>query len=75
MTVRFERAPSDSELAAFCQAHGLHRCRRNEFVAEQASFSPADARATYLPDLVAALQRASGVVTAWGNTVSRYRRL
>lgn len=74
VTVRFDHAPSDDELAAFARAHRLDRVRRNEFVATQVSCAPVDPRGTYLPDLVNALQGAPGVMVAWANTRSRYRR-
>lgn len=75
VTVRFDHTPSDDELATFAHRHGLDRCRRNEFVATQMSCSPADARGTYLPELVSTLSDAPGVIAAWPGTRSRYRRL
>ena len=74
VTVRFDRLLSDGELDAFARHHGLGARRRNEFVPNQVLYVPLDARSTYLPELVAALQRAPGVVAAWASTRSRYRR-
>src|SRR5689334_7638977 len=39
ITVRFNEALSDAQLAEFATAHKLRLLRRNEFVAEQAIFS------------------------------------
>jgi hypothetical protein len=74
VTVRFERAPTDVELAAFAVAHSLVLRRRSELAPLQAVFAPLRLADTYLPDLVDSLDKASGVETAWANTLSRYRR-
>lgn len=74
VTVRFDHAPSDSELEQFAAAHELRVQRRNEFVSEQVSFTPAQPRRTYLPELLQSLGGEKGVAAAWVNTLSRYRR-
>lgn len=74
VTVRFDYAPSALELEQFARAHGLRPRGRNEFVAEQVSFTLAEPRRTYLPELVQSLGAAEGVAAAWANTLSRYRR-
>ncbi len=74
VTVRFIRAPSEAELGQFAQAHGLHLRGRNEFISEQASFTLAHPRRTYLPDLLQFLGQEEGVAAAWANTLSHYRR-
>lgn len=75
ISVRFVRPPSEQDLAEFGTAHGLEPRRRNEYVAEQVSFSLREPRRTFLPDLLQALDKEQGVRAAWANTLSRYRRL
>jgi hypothetical protein len=75
VTVRFEHAPSAAALEQFARAHGLRIRGRNEFIAEQVVFTPAQPRRTYLPELVQSLGGADGVASAWANTLSRYRRV
>jgi len=74
ITVRFDRPPTDEELKGFADAQGLELSRRNEFIAEQASFRPRDRRLTYLPDVVDRLLEEQDVSKAWLNTRSQYRR-
>jgi hypothetical protein len=74
VTVRFDAAPDDASLARFCEAHRLKLLRRNAFVAQQVVCTPASAAAVFLPDLVARIAEAPGVVRAWANTLSAYRR-
>jgi hypothetical protein len=74
VTVRFHARPSDADLETFAEHNGLELRARNEFVPEQASFRPRDARGTYLPDLVDGLERDDIVKTAWLNTKSAYKR-
>lgn len=74
VTVRFDEAPNDTALDAFAREHRLRLSRRNPFEARQAVFEPAATPADYLPDLVARLAKAPGVVRAWANTASPYTR-
>ena len=74
ITVRFEASPTDDQLLAFASDHGLVLRRRTELAPQQAVFAPLRLADTYLPDLVDDLDKASGVETAWANTLSRYRR-
>jgi hypothetical protein len=74
VSVRFTRSLSDEELEAFARAHELRLERRNEFVPEQATFTPVDPRRSSLPELVQELTAASEVRSAFANTKSRYRR-
>jgi hypothetical protein len=74
ITVRFDHAPTEAELQRFAAKHGLRLRGRNEFVPEQVSFTPAEPRGTYLPDILQAISRGKGVAVAWANTRSRYRR-
>jgi hypothetical protein len=41
ISVRFHRAPTDTELTGFAAEHGLRLLRRNELVPQQAVFQPA----------------------------------
>jgi hypothetical protein len=74
VSVRFTRSLSDRELEAFARTHELRLERRNEFVPEQATFTPVDPRRSSLPELVQELTAASDVRSAFANTKSRYRR-
>jgi hypothetical protein len=74
VTVRFTHAPSQTDLERFAKAHGLHLRGRNAFVPDQACFTPARPRGTYLPELLQSLADTQGVAAAWANTLSRYRR-
>ena len=75
VSVRFHNAPSDEELAAFAERHGLVLQGRNEYVPAQAVFTPADLRGTYLPELSERLAAAPEVAAAWITTLSQYRRV
>jgi hypothetical protein len=74
VTVRFRRPLSDGDLVKFADANGLELRSRNEFIAKQASFTPRDLRATYLPDLAEQLGREDPVEMVWLNTKSAYKR-
>lgn len=74
VTVRFTDAPSDSDLARFCDSNRLRLLRRNAFVAAQVVCAPASATSDFLPDLVAHVASQPGVHRAWANTLSAYRR-
>ncbi|HVJ73349.1 MAG TPA: hypothetical protein VNB03_04910 [Casimicrobiaceae bacterium] len=74
VTVRFEVAPSNADLDAFARAQRLRLKRRNAFESQQAVFEPADTPRDYLPDVVARVAKASGVLRAWANTASHYTR-
>jgi hypothetical protein len=74
VTVRFVDAPSDAELARFCDAQRVRLLRRNTFVTQQVVCTPASASADFLPDLVARIASQPGVHRAWANTFSAYRR-
>ena len=73
VTVRFAEAPSDADLARFCDRQRLRLLRRNAFVTQQVVCAPA-AGADFLPDLVARIAAQPGVQRAWANTLSAYRR-
>lgn len=74
VTVRFAEAPSDAELARFCEVQRLRLLRRNTFVAAQAVCAPASPSTDFLPKLVARVAAQPGVHRAWANTLSAYRR-
>ncbi len=74
LQIRFDRAPSDTELERFAQAHGLKLLHRNKFQLAQASFAIRDPLHNYLPDLVSTLEGELGVRRAWPETKSRYER-
>lgn len=74
VTIRFELAPSDSELRSFCDTHGLRLLRRNEYAEQQIVCEPLEAVHQFLPDLVAHLGSQPRVRRAWANTLSRFRR-
>jgi hypothetical protein len=75
VTVRFDAAPDDAALARFLDAHRLRLLRRNAFVAQQVVCASAAAASQFLPDLVARLAAQPGVLRAWANTLSNYRRM
>lgn len=75
ISVRFREPPSEDALRTFAAAHGLTLRSRNQYVPQQAVFRLADPRRTYLPDLVEKLASDKGVVAAWANTLSSYRRI
>ena len=74
VTVRFDAAQSDSDIARFCATHRLRLVRRNAFMAQQFVCEALVADAEFLPDLVARLAAQPGVHRAWANTLSNYRR-
>jgi len=74
ITVRFDSAPSDDELARFCAAQRLRALRRNAFVAQQVVCEALAAAEEFLPEIVARLAAEPGVRRAWANTLSHYRR-
>lgn len=74
LSVRFTEPPSDEQLERFASEHGLLPGRRNELVAEQAVFRPADPKATYLPAKVQEIDQRTDVSAVWPNTLSRYQR-
>jgi hypothetical protein len=74
IVVRFTEPPSDAALKRFAKAHALRLRGRNEYVAQQVVFEPADPGAGYIPDLVTAITRDESVQQAWPNTRARYRR-
>jgi hypothetical protein len=74
VTVRFDDAPSDAALDAFARKQRLRLKRRNAYEARQAVFEPASAPQDWLPDVVARLAKALGVMRAWANTASPYTR-
>jgi hypothetical protein len=74
VTVRFDEAPSDADLARFCDAQRIRLLRRNTFVAQQVVCAPLSAAADFLPELVARIAAQPGVHRAWANTLSAYRR-
>jgi hypothetical protein len=73
--VRFREAPTDGDLQAFAEEHGLRLLRRNEYVAEQAVFAPVGSGTTFLPDVVDRLREDPRVQTAWPVTTSAYERV
>lgn len=74
VAIRFRHAPPARELERFARSHGLRIEARNEFVPEQVSAAPLEARDCYLPDLVEQLAGAEEVLAAWAETLSEYRR-
>ena len=74
ISVRFDHSPSPKELERFASTRRLRLLGRNEFAPQQASFRPDRPQDTYLPDLVQTLAGEKGVIAAWANTRSQYRR-
>ena len=74
VTVRFNQAPSASDLERFEKDAGLRLVRRNEYVDTQVVLAPIDPDQIYLPDLCAELQRRDDVAVAWLSTRSRYSK-
>ena len=74
VSVRFRRAPSAGELKRFASAHRVRVRKRNEFVREQVTVGPLDERECYLPELVEEISAEDGVLAAWADTMSEFRR-
>jgi hypothetical protein len=74
VTVRFRHPPSAAAQRAFAERHELIAARPNEFVPAQVAWQPRDPRRTYLPSLLAALEKDAAIESAWAQTISRYRR-
>jgi hypothetical protein len=75
ISVRFLDAASDQQLKQFAESYGLRLHRRNEYVPEQAVFTPLEPVRRYLPDLVREVASNDGVRAAWANTLAHYRRM
>ena len=73
--VRFRESPTDGELEAFANEHGLRLIRRNEYISEQAVFAPVESGTTFLPDVLDRLSDDPRVQTAWPVTTSAYERV
>jgi hypothetical protein len=74
ISVRFLDVPSDQQLKQFADSYGLHLHRRNEYVPQQAVFTPLEPGRRYLPDLVREVSSDNRVQAIWANTLARYRR-
>lgn len=74
ISVRFLDAPSDQQLKQFAESYGLRLHRRNEYVPEQAVFTPLEHGRRYLPDLVREVSSDNRVQAVWANTLAHYRR-
>jgi hypothetical protein len=72
VTVRFKEPPTEAFLSNFAEKYGLKVRSRNKYVPAQVAFTVAGQR--YLPELVEQLKQADNAVSAWANTLSRYRR-
>jgi hypothetical protein len=75
ISVRFLGAASDQQLKRFAELYGLCLRKRNEFVPEQAVFTPLEPGRHFLPDLVRQTASDDAVRAAWANTLARYQRL
>ncbi len=75
ITVRFPHTPSDAELSAWSERHGLKVTAHNKYVPNQISFQPLDHARQFLPDLLAELRGESdpGMVV-WPETLSHFQR-
>jgi hypothetical protein len=71
ISVRFHRAPTDTELTGFAAEHGLRLLRRNELVPQQAVFQPAGAD---LHEVVRCIEREGATRAVWANTLSAPQR-
>jgi hypothetical protein len=74
ISVRFFDAASDLQLNQFAESYGLRLLKRNEFVPEQAVFTPLEAGGRFLPDLVREIASDGAVQAVWANTLARYQR-
>ena len=74
VTVRFNKAPTASDLKHVEKDSGLRLVRRNEYVDSQVVLEPIDPDQIYLPDLCEELQRRDDVEAAWLSTKSRYSK-
>ena len=74
VTVRFQEAPSDAELAEWEHKRGLRVKARNKYVPNQITFQPLD-HTRFLPELLEEIKASAESVTAvWADTLSRYQR-
>lgn len=73
--IRFRKPPSDDEIDSFAKLHLLRQPKRNRYQPAQISFEIEQPSRSYLPDLVAELDRSDKVLKAWPETKSAYRRL
>jgi hypothetical protein len=71
--VRFHQPPADEELERFARTNGLRVVERNRYQRSQVKLEPLSA-AAYLPDVVAELECADDVRTAWQEVLTRYHR-
>ena len=75
VTVRFQRALTDIELAEWGRQRGLQVEARNKYVPNQVTFQPLD-RTRFLPELLQEIKAsAQSIVSAWADTLSHYRKL
>jgi hypothetical protein len=75
VSVRFLDAASDQQLKQFAESYGLRLHRRNEYVPQQAVFTPLEPVRRYLPDLVREIASDGDVQAVWANTLAHYRRM
>jgi hypothetical protein len=73
VVVRFHERPHERALVAFARDNGLTVEHRNEFIPEQATFSPLRPRDAFIPELVDRLAEVPIVAAAWASTASQYR--
>jgi hypothetical protein len=74
LQARFKSEPSDDELAAFADRHGLTLSKRNAWSPAQAEFSirPEDGR--YPPDIVDRIAADTNVRAVWPDVRAAYKR-
>jgi hypothetical protein len=75
ISVRFESPPSDAQLKRFAASHQLRLHSRNEFMPQQAIFTPLKPNEQYIPELVQEVAHTKNIRQAWANTLSRFTRV
>lgn len=74
VSVRFYKPLSDEQLRRFAADNSLRLRNRNEFVPEQAVFTPITPEEIYIPDLVNRIANSEVAKIVWANTFSRFER-
>jgi hypothetical protein len=75
VTVRFENAPSESELRRLESACGVRVKTRNKYVPSQVTFQPAEPTSQFLPEIIDEIERSvPEAKSVWADTVSQYHR-
>ena len=74
VSVRFYEPLSDEQLRRFAADNRLRLRNRNEFVPEQAVFTPLTPDEIYIPDLLERIANSEVAKIVWANTLSRFQR-